>query len=172
MNFNKFMSFCIMVSVLIIATIVSLSIYANENDEIIYTETIEIDEKVKRFLNTDQELIMSGEEDLVVESVLAELESIMTYDDELAFQEVVAEKNQIVLCSFGCSEIILISGNAEVYCEGDTGFIDITNGKEHLDGVNIEKNHLFVMPVPEKNGALVTSDEATFLIRGGYAIKE
>ena len=172
MNFSKFMSFCIMISILIIATIVSLGIYANENNEITYIETIAMDEKVKRFLNIDQELIMSGEEILVNDSVLTEIESIMTYDDQLAFKTVEAEKGQVVLCSYGCSEIILVSGKAKVYCEGDIGFIDITNGNELLDGDKIDENHLFVMPVPDYNGATVISDEATFLIRGGYAIKE
>ena len=172
MNFSKFMSFCIMICVLIIATVVSLGIYANEHNEREYEEIIQMDEKLKRFLNIDQVMLMEGEEVLVNESVLAELESIMTYDDELAFQEVVAEKGQVVLCNFGCSEIILISGEAKVYCIGDTGFINTTTGKELLDGEVIKENHLFVMPVPEKNGATVTSEEATFLIRGGYAIKE
>jgi len=161
-----------MIIVLFLGTGASLSIYVNEKTESLYAEIIELDETIKRFLNVDEEMLSSGEEDLEVEGVLSELESIMTYDDELAFKEVTAEKGQIVLCSFGCSEIILVSGEADVYCEGETGFVDLTDGEELLDGIEIEENHLFVMPVQEKNGAIVTSDEATFLIRGGYAIKE
>ena len=171
-NKNKMVAFIIMLIVLFIGTGLSLGLYVNEKTEAMYSEIISLDETVKRFLNVNEKLLLEGEEDLVVEGVLTELESIMTYDDELAFKEVVADKGQVVLCSYGCSEIILVSGEAEVYCEGDIGFIDITNGNELLDGDKIDENHLFVMPVPDVNGATVTSDEATFLIRGGYAIKE
>ena len=69
------------------------------------------------------------------------------------------------------AEIILRSGNAVSYTSGEDGIIDVTSGQEFYNNSNLEKNHLLIVPRDDGRGALITSEEAWFIIKGDYTIE-
>jgi hypothetical protein len=88
----------------------------------------------------------------------------------LAFEPVQVTQGQTIIGKEG-SEIILRSGTAISYCSGEDGIIDTSTGAEYFNGTEIEKNHLVIIPRADGRGAVVTSTEAWFIVKGGYEIK-
>lgn len=172
MTNNKMRAFAVMIATIAVATVASVNIFSEEKRFSAFAQSIDENRPMSELLELDEAKLMGKDETLSAVNVIDELENMMTYDDELAFKTVTAQKGQIVMCSYGCSEIMLISGTAKVYSIGDYGFINITNGLEYGDEMEINRRQLFIMPEPDKSGAVVTSDEAAFLIRGGYEIKK
>ena len=86
-----------------------------------------------------------------------------------AFVPVRAERGQIILGGEG-AEIILRSGRASGYCPGENGLVNATTGIEIFNGFELPVNHLILVPRDDGRGASVVSDEAWFIIKGGYQI--
>ena len=86
-----------------------------------------------------------------------------------AFRPVRAEKGQYVLGGEG-AEIILRSGRAIGWCAGVNGLVNATTGGEVFSNNEIPINNLLLVPRDDGRGVLVTSDEAWFIIKGGYQI--
>ena len=72
-----------------------------------------------------------------------------------------------VLVGHEGSELILRAGTAIGYVQDQNGMVNATTGQEILDGAAIYINNLILIP-REGRGVTVTSDEAWFMIRGGY----
>ena len=87
-----------------------------------------------------------------------------------SFEPVSLKKGQILLGKGG-SEIILRSGSALSYTESADGIIDVSTGQEYFNGENLTANHLLIISRDDGRGAAVTSDEAWFIVKGGYTIK-
>ncbi len=69
-------------------------------------------------------------------------------------------------------EIILRSGSAvAVTVDAGQGLSDVTGAKELLSGEALTKNHYVIVPRGDGRGVLVTSNEAYFMVRGGYTIE-
>lgn len=111
-------------------------------------------------------------EQRIVDNVMAKLEDLGTVSagGGLTFEPVQATQGQIVVGKEG-AEIILRSGTAISYCTGVDGIIDTSTGTEYFNGTELEKNHLIIVPRADGRGAVVTSKEAWFIIKGGYEIK-
>ncbi|MGE4215313.1 MAG: hypothetical protein AB7E42_11140 [Anaerotignaceae bacterium] len=111
-------------------------------------------------------------EQRIVDNVMAQIEDLGTADTSgaLTFEPVQATQGQIVVGKEG-AEIILRSGTAISYCTGVDGIIDTSTGAEYFNGTELEKNHLIIIPRADGRGAVVTSQEAWFIIKGGYEIK-
>lgn len=86
-----------------------------------------------------------------------------------SYTPVLVKYNQIVIGDEG-TEIILRSGTANGYCVGSDGLVNATDGSEIVNGTRINKNNLLIVPRDDGRGARVTSDEAWFIIKGGYII--
>ncbi len=78
-------------------------------------------------------------------------------------------------------EITLRTGSAQVISpfsygngtdvEYEQGILDIQKGADLLDGENVEKNHMLLVPKGgDGRGLMVTSEYAYFLVRGEYYI--
>lgn len=111
-------------------------------------------------------------EQRIVDNVMAQIEDLSTANTSsaLSFEPVQATQGQIVVGKEG-AEIILRSGSAISYCSGADGIIDTSSGAEYFNGTELEKNHLIIVPRADGRGAVVTSQEAWFLVKGGYEIK-
>ncbi|MCI8341638.1 MAG: hypothetical protein HFE62_00250 [Firmicutes bacterium] len=91
-------------------------------------------------------------------------------EPEVAFVPVKAEMGEMLVGGEG-AEIILRSGKAVSYCSGNDGIIDVSAGTEYFNGTSITANHLLIVPRDDGRGAIVTSDEAWFIVKGGYEIR-
>ena len=111
-------------------------------------------------------------EQKIVDNVMAQIKDLGTADESggLSFEPVQATQGQIVVGKEG-TEIILRSGSAISYCTGADGIIDTSTGAEYFNGTELAKNHLIIVPRADGRGAVVTSKEAWFIIKGGYEIK-
>lgn len=87
-----------------------------------------------------------------------------------AFVPVKATLGEKVIGGEG-AEIILRSGTAISYTASQDGIIDVTTGQEYYNDSNLEQNHLLIVPRDDGRGALVTSEEAWFIVKGGYTIE-
>ncbi len=95
--------------------------------------------------------------------------SLQTESDG-GFEPVSLQEGQILLGKGG-SEIILRSGTALSYTESADGIIDVTSGQEYYNGQSLTANHLLIVSRDDGRGAAVTSEEAWFIVKGGYTIK-
>ena len=96
-----------------------------------------------------------------------EILSELAVDNGAAFTPVRAVKGQLILGGEG-AEIILRSGRASGFCPGENGLVNATTGIEIFNGFEIPINHLILVPRDDGRGVAVTSDEAWFIIKGGY----
>ena len=175
MKYEKVIAFIVMTGIIVVATIVSINIFLNDNKSIgasFLAESETGGDNVRGFLSIDENVLLGNESKSDSQGVINQLQSIMTFEDEMAFEVVKAKRGETVLCSYGCSEFILSEGSAKASFEEDKGFIDVTNGGSLENQGEILQNHLYVLLEETNSGAVVTSDEATFLIRGGYTIKK
>lgn len=115
----------------------------------------------------------------IVEEVLKELSTTTagtgTDASAVAFQVIELKKGE-TLMSAGSCEIILRSGIAEAIITNETnitnniGLSDLTAGKEITNGQQLKTNDYILIPRADGRGALVTSDNAYFMVRGEYEI--
>ncbi len=175
MKYEKVIAFIVMTAIIIMSTIISINVFLNDKKNIgtsFIAEESASSGAVGKFLNLDEKRL-SGEETLSDSGdVINQLESIMTYEDQMAFEVVKVRRGQKVLCSYGCSEFILSEGSATAVFDDKKGFIDVTSGISLENKAQLLQDHLYILIIESNSGAVVTSDEATFLIRGGYTIKE
>jgi hypothetical protein len=86
------------------------------------------------------------------------------------YQVIKLGKGDILIGKEG-TEIIFRSGQAMAVSPfQDQGISDVTGGKDILNGLNLEKNHLYIVPRSDGRGLDVRSDEAYFLVRGAYSV--
>lgn len=86
-----------------------------------------------------------------------------------AYMPVQLFKGQLLLGGEG-TEIILRSGTATGYTEVLNGLTNITTAKEILNGDNIGKDNLLIVPRGDGRGIFTTSNEAWVLIKGYFNI--
>ena len=98
-----------------------------------------------------------------------EILSELAVNSGAAFVPVRAERGQIVLGGEG-AEIILRSGRASGWCSGENGLVNATSGIEIYHGFDIPVNHLILVPRDDGRGAVINSDEAWFIIKGGFQV--
>ena len=70
----------------------------------------------------------------------------------------------------GGTEIILRSGAASAIGANGVGVSDVTVGKDLADGVDIEKNHLLIVPRTDGRG-IKCSKDAYVMVKGAYSVK-
>ena len=90
-------------------------------------------------------------------------------DDSNKFEPVFLKAGQILIGEGG-AELILRSGKGISYTEVADGVINVTTGKELLNGKDILKNNLIIVPRDDGRGILATQD-AWFIVKGNYTIK-
>ena len=73
------------------------------------------------------------------------------------------------LIGYEGSEIILRAGTAVGHVLDQNGMVNVTTGQEILNGTVIDINNLVIVP-REGRGVTITSEEAWFMVRGGYSI--
>jgi len=103
--------------------------------------------------------------DTLRESILSELRT----ESVAAFTPVRAELGQVLLGGEG-AEIILRSGRAAGFVTGENGLVNATEGSEVMNGYDVPVNHLLLVPRDDGRGLVVMSDEAWFIVKGGYQI--
>ncbi len=87
------------------------------------------------------------------------------------YTPVSAQSGQIILGGEG-TEIILRSGSAVGYCEGENGIANVTIGADIGNGTIVGKNNLLIVPRNDGRGVKVSGNgEAWFLIKGSYEIR-
>ncbi len=69
------------------------------------------------------------------------------------------------------TEIILRSGKANVVSSTTNGLVNMTTGNDALNGSNVEKNNLMIVPRADGRGLKITTDGANVMVRGYYEIK-
>ncbi|MCL2462149.1 MAG: hypothetical protein FWF44_05735 [Defluviitaleaceae bacterium] len=85
-----------------------------------------------------------------------------------SYTPVSASAGQTIICGEG-TEIILRSGAAVAYCQGENGLSDVTQAVDLTNGMKLTANHLLIVPRADGRGVSVTAD-AWFLIKGDYTI--
>ena len=65
------------------------------------------------------------------------------------------------------TEIILRSGEAKAICGGENGVSDLTGGADLLNGAEIKRNHLLLIPRNDGRGIFATTD-VWVMVKGGY----
>ena len=83
------------------------------------------------------------------------------------FQLVTLEAGQILSGDRGI-ELILRIGEVSVSAQNSPGLVDTTTGGSLEDGQGLEKNHLYMITIPD-NG-IRAKDHAVLLVRGAYVI--
>ena len=86
-----------------------------------------------------------------------------------AYEIVQARKGQAIIGRAG-SQIILRSGTATAIT-GENSICDATAGSDLMNGMNIPKNHLLIVPLGDGRGLRCTSD-VFLMIKGGYHVAE
>lgn len=89
--------------------------------------------------------------------------------EPLIYTPVFVEVGKTILGHEG-TEIILRSGIGSVVTVGADGITNLTKGIDLVEGENVEKNNLLIIPREDGRGIKVTSS-AWFLVKGGYTIK-
>ena len=85
------------------------------------------------------------------------------------FTPVHLQQGQILIGGEG-TEIILRAGAALGYTHSD-GIVDMTTGSELVMGDTVHTNHLLIIPRDDTRGAVVSSQEAWFIVRGAYTVR-
>ncbi len=80
------------------------------------------------------------------------------------------QNGQVLIGDEG-TEIILRSGSAVSYVNSENGIINASNGEEYMEGVNIPKNNMLIVPRNDGRGVRATSNSTWFIVKGGYTIK-
>ncbi len=89
----------------------------------------------------------------------------------VTYEVVHATIGQVILPTEPC-EIILRSGSAvAVTVDAGQGLSDTTAEKELLSGEALTKNHYVIVPRGDGRGVLITSNDAYFMVRGGYTVE-
>lgn len=143
-------------------------------DEILRSLMDSIDDK---FLSEIKEQVRTE----IYSEVLGDLKAKVSSGDVSlnagsSYEVIVLKKGQS-LSALGACEIILRSGSAKAFVElksnkdANVGLSDCTNGSEITDGKSIPQRHLIIIPRGDGRGAVVTSGEAYFMVRGEYEVK-
>ncbi len=80
------------------------------------------------------------------------------------------QNGQVLLGDEG-TEIILRSGSAMSYVDAENGIVNASSGTEYMEGVNIPKNNILIVPRNDGRGVRATSNATWFIVKGGYTIK-
>ncbi len=86
------------------------------------------------------------------------------------YQVVLVPKGSKIIGGEG-TEMILRSGTATVVSSTSNGLVNMTTGVDALNGTNVPKNNLMIVPRGDGRGFNVTSDNTNVMVRGSYEIK-
>lgn len=111
--------------------------------------------------------ITKAEKEEIISEIMKELQ--LLNEEGMKYVPVSASKGQIIT-GFEGTEIILRSGTASAVCPGQNGIVNVTDGKELLNGNRITINNLLIIPRHDGRGAKAITD-AWFIIKGEYEIK-
>lgn len=132
-----------------------------------------LDASVKQ---ADSDIKQANSDIDALESAVADVQDKLNSSDDTPvynFEIVYLTEGQILMASDNC-EIILRSGAASAISPfEEQGLADYTAGAELLNGAPIAVNHLNLIPRGnDGRGLTVTSEDAYFMVRGGYTIVE
>ncbi len=85
--------------------------------------------------------------------------------------KVIAVPNGSMILGGEGTEMILRSGKANVVSSTTNGLVNMTTGNDALNGSNVEKNNLMIVPRADGRGFKITTDGANVMVRGYYEIK-
>lgn len=104
--------------------------------------------------------------------VIDALSDIQELEKKIAdngFQVISVKKGQVLELAGG-SEVILRSGAATAISGQSGTLVDVSAGKDLLNGAAVPVQHLVISPKGDGRGLKITSD-AWLIVRGGYTIK-
>lgn len=90
-------------------------------------------------------------------------------DSTTQFAVVDVPANKSVICSAG-TELILRMGTCSVIGTQKGGVSDVTMGFDLANGINVQGNHLLIVPLDDGRG-VKTSTNCLIMIKGKYTIK-
>ena len=90
-------------------------------------------------------------------------------DNSARFTVVDVPANKSVICSAG-TELILRMGTCSVIGTKKGGVSDVTMGFDLAHGINVQGNHLLIVPLDDGRGVR-TSTNCLIMIKGKYEIK-
>ena len=94
-------------------------------------------------------------------------ENIMAQETKFKVVEVPAGKKVIGAAG---TEMILRMGTCSVIGTQKGGVSDVTMGYDLADGINVQGNHLLIVPLDDGRG-VKTSTTCLIMIKGGYTIQ-
>ena len=95
------------------------------------------------------------------------LENVVAQETKFKVVEVPAGKS--VICAAG-TEMILRMGTCSIIGTQKGGVSDVTMGFDLADGINVQGNHLLIVPLDDGRGVR-TSTTCLIMIKGGYTIQ-
>lgn len=104
----------------------------------------------------------------IIEDITRRIFSQLSYVEKGTFKPVSANTGQLIIGDEG-TEIILRVGSALIFSEVDNGVVNITTGRELLNGDRVDINNKLIVPRDDGRGVFVTED-SWFIIRGNYSI--
>ena len=124
-----------------------------------------ISDLLRKEMDTQAQTIQAGLEERI--AALEEASRQARIVSASTYQLVTLEAGQTLLGGRGV-ELILRIGEAAVTAQNSPGLVDLTSAGSLEDGQSLEKNHLYMITIPE-NGVRA-SDHAVFLVRGEYVV--
>jgi len=92
------------------------------------------------------------------------------YVDALLVFQVVDVPKDSQLVGEGGTEIVLRGGIGSAVASANGGLLDATDGVDLVQGAEVQKNHLLVVPRTDGRGVLAHTD-AIFLVKGVFSIR-
>ncbi len=96
--------------------------------------------------------------------------TVITQDNASVYVPVELQNGDILLGDEG-TEIILRSGSAVSYVDSQDGIVNVSDGTEYMEGVNIPKNNMLIVPRNDGRGIRATNNSTWLIVKGGYTIK-
>ncbi len=109
----------------------------------------------------------SGGSSVDMDRIIADVKSELSKTSVEGYVPVNATKGQTLIGHEG-TEIILRSGKATALAPESNGIVNVTSGSDLINGAEVKANNLMIIPRYDGRGVYVTSDDAWFLIKGGY----
>ncbi len=109
----------------------------------------------------------TGGSSIDMDRIISEVKSELSKTSVEAYVPVNATKGQTIIGHEG-TEIILRSGKATALCPESNGVVNVSSGSDLLNGAEVKANNLLIVPRYDGRGVYVTSNDAWFLIKGGY----
>ncbi len=161
----------ILVGVIALAIVLISNVFASttkpgaEEDPLISKSYV--DKKIEEAIKIASGTNSANGSSMDLDRIVAEVKRQINEGAVDGYIPVNAAKGQTLIGHEG-TEIILRSGKATALCPESNGVVNVTAGSDLANGAEIKQNHLLIIPRYDGRGVYVASDEAWFLIKGGY----